>query len=72
MPLGKLKSPECDQPEGDKSKLLFLTVQELISVNHGMTEDKISTPATCIGYRIKQSFTKIKIEPVQIVVLELH
>ena len=28
MPLGKLKSPEGDQPEGDKSKLLFLTFLE--------------------------------------------
>ena len=72
MPLGKLKSPECDQPEGDKSKLLFLTVPELLSVNHAMTDCRISTPATCIGYRIKQSFTKTKIEPVQRVVLELH
>ena len=72
MPLGKLKSPECDQPEGDKSKLLFLTVPELLSVNHAMTDCRISTPATCIGYIIKQSFTKTKIEPVQRVVLELH
>ena len=38
MPLGKLKSPEGDQPEGGKSKLLFLTVLELLSVNHAMTE----------------------------------
>ena len=72
MPLGKLKSPECDQPEGDKRKLPFLSVPELLSVNHGMTDCSISKPATCIGYRIKQSFTKTKIEPVQRVVLELH
>ena len=69
---GEVKSHKCDQPEGDKSKLLFLTVPELLSVNHAMTDCRISTPATCIGYRIKQSFTKTKIEPVQRVVLELR
>ena len=70
--LGKLKSPECDQPLGDKSKLLFLTVPELLSVNNAMTDCRISTPATCIGYRIKHSFTETKTEPVQRMVFELH
>ena len=60
MPLGKLKSPECDQPEGDKSKLLFLTVPELLSVNHAMTDCRISTPAVQ-AIELSKALQKLKL-----------